>query len=1571
MRRILGLDLGTNSIGWALINKANEDNEVIDRHIIAADSRIIPMDAAQLGDFDKGNSVSQTAQRTFYRGMRRLRERSLLRRERLLRVLDLMGFLPPHFSAQLTRYGKFKDHGQPKIAWRIDADGTYQFVFKESFEEMLADFRLHQPALVAGGAKVPYDWTLYYLRKKALLRPITEQELAWVLLSFNAKRGYHQLRDEEEASDSSDGKIVTFEVHKVLEVVDTGIQDKKSGRTWYDVKLSGGEVYPYPSFTPPAWQPGHELELIVTRYVDKDGRPKLDKEGRPKKSFSKPKEDDWTLIMKKTEHDIDASGKHVGEYIYDTLLRQPDAKMRGGLVRHIQRRYYRAELHAILDAQTKFHPALRDRELYARCIDLLYPQNETHRRTISERGFTYLLADDILLYQRPLKSKKSLIANCPYEHRSYTYPVTGETKKVDVKCAPKSHPLFQDFRLWQFIANLRIYRTGFDLNSRALEHEVTLDSRFLPTPERRAELFAFLRDRKEVKEADVLKMFFRLSKDELAHHRWSYPSDKVYPAGETRHALLTAFKAAGVTLHILDAAAGERVIKGASQGEATLIVARQDEDKFWEHLWHVLYSIDDKDELRKALTKFAKAHGLGEAFVESFVKVKPFKKDYCGLSLKALRRLLPLMREGCYWRVDDIDPATRERIDHIVTGEVDPAISDRVRKQASRFRSLADCHGLPTWLACYLVYGRHSEASDLTRWRTAEDVDNWLKAFKHHSLRNPIVEQVILETVRVVRDILKRYGPVDEVHVELGREMKRNAEQRRELSQRIQQNEATNQRIRMMLAEFAQDSYGIEDVRPHSPSQQELLRIYEEGALATLSKTDREFDFVSKISKTASPTSAEVKRYKLWLEQRYRSPYTGEIIPLSRLFTRDYEVEHIIPQSRFFDDSLSNKVICESAVNKMKDRLTAHEFIAKYGGASVPGLPNVIIQTEQAYVSYVEQTFKSLRGKLRRLLMDDIPADFIERQLNDSRYISRWVMSLLSRLVREDGELEAKSRNVIVCTGAVTDRLKQDWGVNNVWNQLILPRFQRLNALTGTMDYTSRTAGGHEIPDMPLDQRSGFNKKRVDHRHHAMDAIVIACATREHVNLLNNEAALSNGETNANRHQLSHKLRRYEEVHILRDGRPQTIQVAREFLKPWPTFPADLDRALRGAIVSFKQNLRVITKTTNRSIHYGADGRKTWQKQKLGDQWAIRKPLHKETVYGEICLREEVEVKLPQALERPWRVVDPVLRAKLLELVKAGMDAKSIKCYFEGYAHLWPDLDLKRIKVIRLSREDLDPKTEQPRARYFATRKDLVGHFDKVTTRDKAFKKIQAITDSGIRTILRRHLEACGGNVSLAFSADGLEQMNANLQTLNGGKPHKPIRKVRIFEQASKFAVGQTGEKRHKFVEAAKGTNLFFAVYETRVLDKASGLVVTKRSFDTIPLYVAIERLKQGLPPAPELAGKAPTFVLSPGDLVYLPTAEERASGVVSLPLNSDRIYKMVKATGRACKFRPYAVAQIIVDQVEYEKNNCMERALSGEMVKDHCLPLKVDRLGKITSLNNLPYDETNTVFHLSGSAES
>ena len=190
---------------------------------------------------EKGNLQTQMAQRRFFRGTRRLYERSKLRRERLLRVLNILGFLPIQFREQIdfgAHPGQFIDDGQPLIAYRKDAYGKREFSFMSSFDEMLKDFSNRQPELVSDGRKVPYDWTIYYLRKKALAEKISKEELAWIILNFNAKRGYYQRGDDEGEDD--DSKLVEYKKLKVTDVINEGEDKKKHGNHWYTVVFEGG-----------------------------------------------------------------------------------------------------------------------------------------------------------------------------------------------------------------------------------------------------------------------------------------------------------------------------------------------------------------------------------------------------------------------------------------------------------------------------------------------------------------------------------------------------------------------------------------------------------------------------------------------------------------------------------------------------------------------------------------------------------------------------------------------------------------------------------------------------------------------------------------------------------------------------------------------------------------------------------------------------------------------------------------------------------------------------------------------------------------------------------------------------------------------------------------------------------------------------------------------------------------------------------------------------------------------------------------------------------------------------------
>ncbi len=1463
MKRILGLDLGTNSIGWAVIQQNFKEKT---GNIIDAGTRIIPMSQDIINNFGSGQSISQTAERTQYRSIRRLYQRDNLRRDRLHRVLNILGFLPKHYSENID-FDKHKGQfiKEVKLNYKPNSEGKHEFIFEQSFQEMVAEFK-------ASGYKgpIPYDWTLYYLRVKALSKKISPQELAWLILHFNQKRGYYQLRGEDEQEDNSKAYLILT----VVEIKDSGEKINNTDDKLYDIYFENGWKYDKQTTKPENWK-GQSKEFIVTTKTLKDGSIK-----RTYKSVDAEK--DWIAIKKKTEQDIEASDMTVGQYIFNSLLVNPQQKIRGELIKTIERKFYKEELHRILNFQSTQHPELKDKKLLEACALELYPKNDALRNLLMTKDFVHLFLEDIIFYQRPLKSKKSSIGDCQYEYTNYKRvdKKTGELirAKSFLKAIPKSHPLFIEFRMWQFLHNLKFYRVDDKANI-----DITED--WMASVEDWCDLFDELMSRTEADQNTVLNYFIKkkkITKAEKENYRWNYQEDKKFPMNDTGASILNRLKK----------------VEGFEE--------KKWNKDFEKSLWHIIYSVRDKVDFGKALKTFAQKNNLDtESMYSQFIKYPPYSSDYGSYSHKAITKLIPLMRMGRYWKLDDVDTDAIKLIDNItervknVQVSPDKVVSEKKLKEAihavsddtipSRFvksflnrKGLNPYSGLNTYQAGYAVYRRHSENEIITRWISPQDIDDYIRHFKQHSLRNPIVEQVVLETLRTVRDIWDQVGEgsekfFDEIHVELGRDLKNSKDKRKRISEQQSDRERTNLRIKELLKELNEE-YSDVDIRSYSPSHQEILKLYEEGVWENPDaryKSNEEKKAIESIRMKNNPTKKDIQRYKLWLEQGYISPYTGQVIPLSKLFTEDYQIEHIIPQALYFDDSLSNKVICESAVNAEKDKKTAYAFIDARGGEviNLGQNKNVTLLTLKQYEEHCSKYFKNNKAKLRKLLSEEVPDGFIDRQMNDSRYISKMVKNLLSNVVREPNEREAVSKNLLPIPGSVTAKLRNDWGIDDKWNELIAPRFERLNEMTNSKDFgywdDEINAYRSMVPD---EYGKNFSKKRIDHRHHEGDAIVIACATRDHTHYLN---ALNAENKN---HSLRDKL-------LIKNKQGHYTKT---FQLPWQKFPTDVHSTLENTVVSFKKNLRVINKTNNKTWQWvktkSGKNKKKLVPQTKGDNWAIRKPLHKETVAGKVVLPQVAKNKLATAYR--------------------------------------------------------------------------VALTDKLTR-----KQLNKITDTGIQKILNNHVaryldEKGKEDFASAFSPEGIIKLNQDIIELNNGKFHHPIYKVRVYEEGSKFPVSENPDsaKHSKYVEAAKGTNLYFAVY----WDEKKNT----RNFVTVPLHEVIQHQKDvaHMPTDQRTEIQADAskgrflYTLSPNDLVYLPTEEELQNPELVdknnlSPHQHQRIYKMVSANKKQCFFIPIAVATSIANKLEFTSSNKMERAITGEMIKESCWKLKVNRLGKIEKI--------------------
>jgi CRISPR-associated endonuclease Csn1 len=261
-----------------------------------------------------------------------------------------------------------------------------------------------------------------------------------------------------------------------------------------------------------------------------------------------------------------------------------------------------------------------------------------------------------------------------------------------------------------------------------------------------------------------------------------------------------------------------------------------------------------------------------------------------------------------------------------------------------------------------------------------------------------------------------------------------------------------------------------------------------------------------------NPSRQDVEKILLWYECNRECPYTGKSIPIGALFGPhpQFDVEHIIPFDRSMDNSFLNKTLCDAEENrKSKRNRTPHE--AYHSNPK-----------KWAEITARVRRFSgdAAREKLRRfrLTQEEVEvalSDFTSRQLNDTRWAARAAKKYLGLLyggVNDDGVDDSGKRRVQASAGQVTADLRRLWGLNGI-------------------------LGGEE------------KKSRDDHRHHAVDAVVVALTRADmiaHLTKAAQEAAASGGS------------RLYESIPL-----------------PWQRFRHEVERHILDCVTSHRVSRRV------------------------------------------------------------------------------------------------------------------------------------------------------------------------------------------------------------------------------------------------------------------------------------------------------------------------------------------------------------------------------------------------------------
>ena len=784
--------------------------------------------------------------------------------------------------------------------------------------------------------------------------------------------------------------------------------------------------------------------------------------------------------------------KTVGQYFAEQLRRNQSESPTGGISYRIKDQIF-------------------SRQRYIDEYDQIMAAQRVHYPDILTDAFIRMLRDEVIFMQRPLKSCKHLVSLCEFEKQEKVMRVQQDDGKggrqlverrvkFGPKVAPKSSPLFQLCRIYEAVNNIRLTRP--DGSPRDI------------TPEERAKIVAHLQSSASLSFAALKKL---LKEKALIADQLTTKSG--LKGNSTRVALASALQPYPQYHHLLDMELETRMMTVQLTDEETGEVTEREvavvTDSYVRQplyrLWHILYSIEERQAMRRALiTQLGmKEEDLDGGLLDQLYRLDFVKPGYGNKSAKFICKLLPQLQQGLGYSE-----------------------------------------------ACTAVGYRHSNSptSEEIAERTLLEK---IPLLQRNELRQPLVEKILNQMINLVNALKAEYG-IDEVRVELARELKMSREERERMARNNKDREERNKEVAAKIRECG---------------------LY--------------------------PTKPRIQKYMLWEEAGRQCLYCGQSIEEEQCLREGgMEVEHIIPKSVLYDDSYGNKTCACRRCNKEKGNRTALEYIRAKG-------------REAEYMKRINDLLKEKKisySKHQRLrwLKEDIPSDFLERQLRLTQYISRQAMAILQQGIRR----------VSASEGGVTARLRSLWGYGKILHTLNLDRYDSM----GETERVSRE--GETTEELRITNWS----KRMDHRHHAIDALVVASTRQGYIQRLNRVSSESEREAMSG------------EIEMQKATKTDKLSLLESWLTQRPHFSVrTVSDKVAEILISYRPGQRVVTRGRNIYRKKTADGREVTCVQR--GVLVPRGELMEASLYGKILSqgRERIVKRYPLH-DLKGEVVDPRLR---------------------------------------------------------------------------------------------------------------------------------------------------------------------------------------------------------------------------------------------------------------------------------------------------------------------------------------
>lgn len=253
-------------------------------------------------------------------------------------------------------------------------------------------------------------------------------------------------------------------------------------------------------------------------------------------------------------------------------------------------------------------------------------------------------------------------------------------------------------------------------------------------------------------------------------------------------------------------------------------------------------------------------------------------------------------------------------------------------------------------------------------------------AKKIKDITNPVVKRAVTQTMKVIKAVQRKYGNPVEVHIELARELARSFKDRAAMDHRMKENYAKNEKIKERLS--------------------------------------KEFHIMN-------PRGQDIVKWKLYEQQQGCCAYSQKPFDVDRLLhDGNYaEVDHILPYSRSFDDTYRNKVLVLEKENRDKGNRTPMEYLADKP------------ERKEKFIAWVKTVIKDSKKRehlLRVKYGRDEEAEWKQRHLQDTQYISRFLYNYLRNTLKLAPGYTDRKRRIIPVNGAVTGYIRKRLDIRKI-----------------------------------------------------------------------------------------------------------------------------------------------------------------------------------------------------------------------------------------------------------------------------------------------------------------------------------------------------------------------------------------------------------------------------------------------------------------------------------------------------------------------------------------------------------